>query len=379
MILWIVITILTLIAVSVILLPVFSNKNLPNAPSSHDLSVYKNQLTEIDNDLERGTINPDEAKAAKVEISRRILTASAELENTPNESQRIPKPLITFSVVLLIPITAIGIYLYSGSPDIPDMPLVTRMSLPTEQQDISLLVAKVEARLAKNPQDGQGWEVIAPVYMRLEQPEKAIIAYNNIIRILGPNELRYANLGEAIVLANNGRVIPDAITAFENALQINQNSTKSLFYLALEKSQSGKIDQAISSWKNLISIARGDEPWIDIAKQQLATLDSDLVENNENQGFAPDLSNFNIDDIEDLDAETRNEMILGMVNGLEERLRTDGGTLEEWLQLINSQVVLGRTTEAQNAVTRALNAFSEDQSSIDRIRSVAESAKLEIQ
>ena len=259
------------------------------------------------------------------------------------------------------------------------MPLVTRMSLPTEQQDISLLVAKVEARLAKNPQDGQGWEVIAPVYMRLEQPEKAIIAYNNIIRILGPNELRYANLGEAIVLANNGRVIPDAITAFENALQINQNSTKSLFYLALEKSQSGKIDQAISSWKNLISIARGDEPWIDIAKQQLATLDSDLVENYENQGSAPELSNFNIDDIEDLDAETRNEMILGMVNGLEERLRTDGGTLEEWLQLINSQVVLGRTTEAQNAVTRALNAFSEDQSSIDRIRSVAESAKLEIQ
>ena len=379
MLLWTVIIILTLIAVSVILLPVFSKKNLPIAPSSHDLNVYKNQLTEIDNDLERGTINPDEAKAAKVEISRRILAASAELENTPNESQRISKPLITFSIVLLIPISAIGIYLYSGSPEIPDMPLVTRMSLPTEQQDISLLVAKVEARLAENPQDGQGWEVIAPVYLRLEQPEKAIIAYNNIIRILGPNELRYANLGEAIVLANNGRVIPDAITAFENALQINQNSTKSLFYLALEKSQSGKIDQAISSWKNLISIAQGDEPWIDIAKQQLATLDSDLVENNENQGFAPDLSNFNIDDIEDLDAETRNEMILGMVDGLEERLRTDGGTLEEWLQLINSQVVLGRTTEAQNAVTRALNAFSEDQNSIDRIRSVAESAKLEIQ
>ena len=377
--LWIIIIILTLIAVSVILLPVFSKKNLSIAPSSHDLSVYKNQLTEIDNDLERGTINPDEAKAAKVEISRRILTASAELESAPNESQVIAKPLISFSVVLFIPIFATGIYLYSGSPDIPDMPLVSRLSLPTDQQDISLLVAKVEARLEENPQDGQGWEVIAPVYLRLGQPEKAIIAYNNIIRILGPSELRFANLGEAIVLANSGRVIPDAIVAFENALQINQNSTKSQFYLALEKSQSGKKDQAISSWKNLISNARGDEPWIDIAKQQLATLNTDLAENTENLSIAPDLSNFNLDDIKNLDTEARNELILGMVNGLEERLRTEGGSLEEWLQLINSQIVLGRTAKAQDAVIWALNAFSTDQSSINKIKSMAESAKLDIQ
>ena len=378
MLLWIVIALLTLVAVSAILFPLYFKSDLNISPASHDLNVYKNQLIEIERDLDNGTINLNEAQAAKNEISRRILNASADFDSATNESQYNSKPLVIFCAIVLVPIFAIGIYLLSGSPRLPDMPIATRSNLPTEQQDISLLIAQVEARLAEYPEDGKGWEVIAPVYLRLQQPEKAVVAYNNVIRFLGPNEVRLTSLGEAIVLANNGQVVAEAISAFERALEINENSTKSKFYLALGQSQSGEITQATISWKNLISEANGDEPWLETAKQQLAALESELPKQTENSGIAPDLSGINLEDFEGLDTATRNQMIMGMVEGLNKRLKNEGGSLNEWLQLINSQIVLGNKAEAQDAVNRALKYFSDDQNSIETISAVAKSANLKI-
>ena len=378
MLLWIVIALLTLVAVSAILFPLYFKRDLNISPTSHDLNVYKNQLIEIERDLDNGTINLNEAQAAKNEISRRILNASTDFDNATNESQYNSKPLVIFCALVLVPIFAIGIYLLSGSPRLPDMPIATRTNLPTEQQDISLLIAQVEARLAEHPEDGKGWEVIAPVYLRLQQPEKAVVAYNNVIRFLGPNEVRLTSLGEAIVLANNGQVVAEAISVFERALEINENSTKSKFYLALGQSQSGEIRQATISWKNLISEANGDEPWLETAKQQLAALESELPKQTENSGIAPDLSGINLEDFEGLDTATRNQMIMGMVEGLNKRLKNEGGSLNEWLQLINSQIVLGNKAGAQDAVNRALKYFSDDQNSIDTISAVAKSANLKI-
>ena len=378
MLLWIVIALLTLVAVSAILFPLYFKRDLNISPTSHDLNVYKNQLIEIERDLDNGTINLNEAQAAKNEISRRILNASTDFDNATNESQYNSKPLVIFCALVLVPIFAIGIYLLSGSPRLPDMPIATRTNLPTEQQDISLLIAQVEARLAEYPEDGKGWEVIAPVYLRLQQPEKAVVAYNNVIRFLGPNEVRLTSLGEAIVLANNGQVVAEAISVFERVLEINEDSTKSKFYLALGQSQSGEITQATMSWKNLISEANGDEPWLETAKQQLAALESELPKQTENSGVAPDLSEINLEDFEELDTATRNQMIMGMVEGLNKRLKNEGGSLNEWMQLINSQIVLGNRAEAQDAVNRALKYFSDDQNSIDTISAVAKSANLKI-
>ncbi len=379
MLLWIVIALLTFVAVSAILFPLYFKKDLNISHTSHDLNVYKNQLIEIERDLDNGTINLNEARAAKNEISRRILNASADFDTATIESQFNSKPLVIFCALVLVPIFAIGIYQFSGSPKLPDMPIAIRTNLPTEQQDISLLIAQVEARLAEYPEDGKGWEVIAPVYFRLQQPEKAVVAYNNVIRLLGPNEARLSSLGEAIVLVNNGQVVPEAISAFERALEINENSTKSKFYLALGQSQSGEITQAIINWKNLISAARGDESWLETAKQQLAALESEIPIEIENSGIAPNLSGLNLEHFENLDLETRNQMITGMVEGLNERLKNEGGSLNEWLQLINSQIVLGNKTEAQDSVNQALKQFSGDQSSINTISAVAKSANLRIQ
>ena len=74
---------------------------------------------------------------------------------------------------------------------------------------------QIETHLAKNPDDGRGHEVVAPVYMRLNRHADAVRAYSAVIRLLGPSAERHASLGEALVFQGGGIVTAEAKAAFE--------------------------------------------------------------------------------------------------------------------------------------------------------------------
>ena len=72
----------------------------------------------------------------------------------------------------------------------------------------------MEEHLAKSPNDGAGWEVIAPVYMRLGRFNDAVTAWRRALALNGETAVRDANLGEALVAAANGVVTDDTKKTF---------------------------------------------------------------------------------------------------------------------------------------------------------------------
>src|SRR5690606_36995137 len=111
------------------------------------------------------------------------------------------------------------LYLLLGNPGMPDQPLEARLANPGN--NIALLVAKAERHLAQNPNDGAGWDLLAPIYFRSMRLGDAEMAYRNAIRILGTNPARLAGLGETLVAANDGIVTEDARLAFEEAAKLD--------------------------------------------------------------------------------------------------------------------------------------------------------------
>ena len=108
-------------------------------------------------------------------------------------------------------------YLTLGSPRLPGQPLQARRDAPLQNTLARRLVAQVEAHLEKNPEDGRGWEVVGPVYMRLGRFEDAVKARRNALRLLGASADREADLGEALIGGANGVVTAEAKAAFERA------------------------------------------------------------------------------------------------------------------------------------------------------------------
>ncbi len=367
MMIWAAFAVLTALATLAVLVPLARAGRAAPAAADHDKEVYRAQLEELERDVERGVIAAEAAEAARTEIARRLIAAAREPSDagTTVADSRLHR-VVQVGAVLLIPLGAIALYLGLGAPDLPDQPLAARLSAPAAEQDVALLISRVEQHLAENPDDAAGWQVLAPVYLRVGRAEEAAEAYRTIIRLLGSTAARETDLGEALTAASGGTVGPEARAAFERAVALDPRAVKPRFFLALGLGQAGESEAAIAAWRALLADASGSEPWVPVARAQLARLE-------EGEGTpAPGPSSEDIEAAGELSAEDRGAMIAGMVERLDSRLSSEGGTVEDWLRLIRAYGVLGEKDRLQDAVRRADAAFAGNSQAQARIRTLAE-------
>ena len=227
---------------------------------SADLAVYRDQLAEIERDRARGLIAGREAEGARIEVSRRLLAAADAEENRPAESAHGPRRAAALLALIGIPVVAGILYLSLGSPNLPGAPLAARLDKPPELQDVGVLLRRVEAHLKANPEDGRGWEVIAPVYASLGRHEEAANARSEALRLLGPSADREADYGEALVAAARGGIDQDARAAFERAVTLDSAHAKARFFLGLAAIQEGRRDDALRIWREVAALD-ADSPW----------------------------------------------------------------------------------------------------------------------
>ena len=367
MMLWVAMAVLAAAASLSVLVPLYRARRDERAPAAEEVSIYRDQLDEIGRDLDRGLIAAGEAGAARTEIARRLIQADQRnltLVEPQNEWRRRGATLFAIAGV---PVLAVGLYLFLGSPEIPDTPLAARLAAPTAGQDIAVLVARVEAHLAAEPDDVGGWEVLAPVYVRLGRYDDAVRAYANVLRIRGSDAEREADLGEAIVRANQGTVTGDARAAFERARTLDPEAVQPRFYLALALAQDGKRDEAAAALQALIDGAPAGAPWV-------PTVQNVLVGLGEPPKSQPGPGAADVEAAAGMSPEARSAMIEGMVGQLAARLEADPGDADGWARLIRSYMVLGRPDDAGAALAKARTALAGDPGQLGRVEAEARSA-----
>ena len=368
--LWLVFTLMTAAAILVVLWPL-SRSRVAHA-SGTDLAVYKDQIAEIARDCTAGLIGEAEAVAARVEISRRLLAAADRQSADPAEMS-VPwrRRLVAITALFALPIGAGGLYFALGSPGVPDQPLTARLDSPVEQRSIEALVSQVERHLELNPQDGRGWELIAPIYLRLGRFEDAVKARTNAVRLLGDSADREADLGEAVAATANGIVTVEAKTAFDRAIALDPNNLKGRYYAGLAAEQDGKPQQAAGLWRELLAQAPAGAPWAELVRQSLTRVDPTSA--SERSGPTPN----EMAAAAELSPEQRSDMVRGMVERLAVRLQRDGSDVEGWLRLVRAYAVLGQREEAQSAAAAARRALAADLEKVRRIDALVKDLGLE--
>ncbi|WP_367715346.1 c-type cytochrome biogenesis protein CcmI [Nitratireductor sp. GISD-1A_MAKvit] len=350
MLFWILAAFLTFVAALAVMWPFAVRGRTAHDAHAHDLEVYRDQLFEVERDLERGLIGQHEAEQARAEIGRRILRISEtrEKQNSEGAAQRVTRVTAAIAV-LAVPLISWGVYAFTGSPSMPAQPLYARDALPPAEAPIDDLVARAEAHLADNPDDSKGWQVLAPVYMRLGRFGDAQKALRNLIRLEGASADRQAALGEAIVGGAQGMVTAEAETAFKAALDLNAREPRARFFLALARAQDGATKDAQAAWSAMLVDLPEASPWHAAARQALAS------SSRETRASGPTRSD--IEDATELSSAERQGMIEGMVASLDSRLRDSPDDLEGWQRLVRAYMVLQRPDDARAALNRALDAY----------------------
>jgi cytochrome c-type biogenesis protein CcmH len=366
MILWLAMAGLTAAVMAALVWPIMRRAPEAASRSQYDAAVYRDQLAELERDAARGIIGPAEADAARNEVSRRILGTLGDGKPADTGTVRSPGRSALWAA-LLVPIVAIPIYLWAGSPRLPDLPLQVRLDNAVEANDLDALVARVESHLAKSPGDVAGWQVLAPVYRRMERFDDAANAYARILSLGSPTAELFADYAEMRVYANQGLVTTAAVDPLEQALKLDPKNAKARFFIALADKQAGKTAEALAGWKALLADSAPDASWRALVQNEIAAIEKPPPGPTQEQVAAA----------EQMTAADRENMIRGMVDGLEERLKADGKDLDGWRRLINARMVLGERDKAKASLDEARIAMKETPDAVTQLDALAKQLGME--
>lgn len=376
---------LTFAVLVMLALPLLRRQTGPVIRAAFDMQVYRDQLRELEKDLERGVVTAEQADAARLEIHRRLLAADSEARAAgaaqappPGRRRRI---LTTLALAVLLPVVAFGLYGRLGSPGYPDRPHAERMAemLGLTPDQAKSLRTTAET-LAESLKDGSGkqadWVSLGQTWQQLGEYTKALHAYEQAAEKGPLDSNSWASLGEANVMASNGQVMPGAKEAFLKALQQDRTDPRSRYYLGMAAVQGGDPQRGIAIWRDLSQDSPPDAPWMRMLRSRIAQaaqeaglppmaisprhpLDSRPVEMvtmpptaggtapaqdqtaQSGEGFSPD----------------QQSMIDGMIQRLKDRLAANPQDPEGWARLGKS---LGVLKDYDGSVTAYAKAVEQD-------------------
>lgn len=386
MILWPILTLMTLGAVIAVWWPLARQQG--SVRSGSDIAVYRDQLDEIDRDQAASRIGNVEAEAARVEVSRRLIAAAETAKARSVAPAAGPagwyRRATLAAAVVLLPVGAGAVYLSLGSPGLVSVSMNAATDGQPLPAGIEHTVAEVETYMESNPRNGRGWELLAPVYLRLGRFDDAVRARRNALEIFGPDAAHLGDLGEAMVMASGGVVAAEANSLFERANAADPEDVMAQYYLGLGAKQDGRRDEAEKRWRALVSRAGEGAEWLPLVKDALARIDEKgppAVVAAPASGAAKVApkgpSAREVAAAAQLAPAERNGMIEGMVARLAQKMAENGADVEGWLRLIKAYSVLGERDKALAAAANARSALAGNSDNLRRIGELAKELGLE--
>ena len=395
---------LALVTAAALALPFLRQRGEEASRAAYDAQTYRAQLAEVEQDVTRGVLTEAEAKSAKVEISRRLLTASdtMEREDAPDTLPAGSRSRVGIAAALAIPLAAAALYLAIGSAGRPDMPLETRTDYENqmaqrpsqsraetilarsgyapepqpldtpELQEVGRMVEQVKAVLERRPDDATGRRILARTEARLGRHADAWRNYRVLLdRAAQPDVDLLAEAAESMISATNGYVSPEAEALIDRGLSLDPREVSFRHYKAVALVQGGRDREALDRWTALLQEAKPGTPWApmvhDYATATATRLGLPAPPLPAAPEAAPGPTREQVAAAQEMSGEDRAAMIEGMVAGLAARLADDPDDLQGWLRLIRAYGVMGRVEDRDEALATARATFADDAEALARL------------
>lgn len=402
---WIVTLSLTLFCCAVLARAGLRSRSVSTPTAAYDLQVYRDQLKDVEKDLTRGVISPEDAERLRTEVARRILAADAALQGQTQEMSGAPRSSLLFFGGIAAVMLGGAVYVYTqlGAEGLPDLPLAKRIAASDEARESRLtqteiearipadgpaldadpayldLVAQLRAAVAERPGDAEGLTLLARHEAGLGNFIAAHQAQLKLLEAKGAEATSddFSTLADLMISAARGYVSSDAEKALRAALSRNPDDPRARYYLGVYMLQVDRPDAAFRLWRDLLEESRMNDPWTATVLNRIgevalrAGVQYDLPEV---PGLFAGPSEEDLDAASLLSPEDRAAMVQDMVASLSARLANQGGTSEEWARLIRAHGVLGNDAQARAIWSEAQDAFANDDSGLTLLREAAKDA-----
>ena len=357
---------ITALAIAALLMPLLRRRFEPTRRLDHDLAIYKDQLAEVERERSANHLSESEAKAARVEIERRILTAAA-----ADDAASVPVPqrrrFLPTAIAILVPLAALGIYFQIGHPELPSQPFAERPRPPEPKVADAApmeMVRRLRERIEKDPKDIEAHLALGRAQLAIGRVKEAVSAFRAAQQVAPDRADVLSALGEALTFESDGVVTQPARETFTAALARDPKNPGARFYLGLADAQAGDAASALKRWLDLEAESPDGAPWLETLAREIArvatqagidpkTIRPDRKERKPRESGMPQPSSDDVKRLEQLPPEQRDQQIRAMVDRLAERLKETPDDVDGWRRLGRARSVLGEHDKAAEAYATA--------------------------
>jgi len=246
----------------------------------YDVEIYRDQLQELERELDRGIIEPDDAEAARNEIRRRVLAttgAQKEIEYAPTSQYGLSKSTVTL-LALAVPILSLALYALTGHPELSDSANLTaqeprrdptpddiraaeRMTPEQRREMIRGMVDRLAVRIKENPGDLAGWLRLGRAYGVMGEHQKAAEAYAEAAA-LAPKNVRVLTAYAMSVVRTQKHgepIAPSAVALIKRLYELEPQHPLALYYLGKNAFDLGQEAAGRKYWGQLLPLLK-DRP-----------------------------------------------------------------------------------------------------------------------
>lgn len=248
-------TVLTGLALLFLLPPLLGRgfrRGPSGSPGAPDLSltVLRDQLAELERERRAGRIDDAAFEAERAELERRALEDGSLRIRSTIDSRR---PWLVGAVALAVPGIAAALYLHLGTPAAMG-PKDAGGSHALSAQQIQSMVLKLAERLQDNPQDGEGWLMLARSYAVLGRYAESAAAYGRAMSILPPDAIHLADYADTLAMAQGRRLAGDPERIIQRALAADPNNVKALALSGTAAFERRDFAGAIAQWEKILAL-----------------------------------------------------------------------------------------------------------------------------
>ena len=232
--------------------------------SEANVEIYRDQLRELDADLANGIVSPEQYRQDRDEIERRLLddvATAAEVGKKP--APATPVRAVVYAVAFGMPVAAVALYFLvgtsaalSGVP--PQSATVANPGAPRTQQAIEANVAALAKRLEQNPNDADGWTMLARSYINLEKYREASDAYAKASALKTQDADVLVEYAFALAMANGRQLQGQPTELVRKAVQIAPENPRALELAGSAEFEAKNYKQAIAHWQKLLEKSSGN-------------------------------------------------------------------------------------------------------------------------
>lgn len=396
--LWAILTIMSGIAAVFVAIPILRRRDLRLGSDSSGFELFREQIRELDREVANGTISSEDASVTRAEIERRTLAAARGQRQVSMTG--LSDRGRAFCIAIAVGWVAVGSALLYSSIGRPDLLTNSETAFVAGSDsaatvtdnvqplgDVNEMITRLADRLAREPGDLAGWQMLGWSYFKVGRYAEAADAYARAVSLAPKNGELLSLQAEALVNLNGGSVSEAALALVEKSLELEPSNPRATYFKGVSLDEAGDTAAAVDLWLTMLDNSSSEAVWLPDLKTHIreralaAGIDLGArAEALRPSDPAPEMSGPTEADIAaaaEMTPDARQEMVMGMVSGLAESLKQQPDNLEGWQRLIRSYAVLGNRSAADAAFADAMEAFRDQPEARSQLQSIAREVGLD--